>query len=139
VATVLVDTGFLVALYIRGDTLHCPAREYLRNNRSALLTVAPVVVEACFFLDAAGKSAMLNWIVDGGLAVANLPVSSYREIAGFISKYADQEVDFADAALVWLANQGTTYRILTVDETDFRLYRVKDGGVFDLVQWYDRR
>jgi predicted nucleic acid-binding protein len=62
VATVLVDTGFLVALYIRGDTLHCPAREYLRNNRSALLTVAPVVVEACFFLDAAGKSAMLNWI-----------------------------------------------------------------------------
>jgi predicted nucleic acid-binding protein len=109
------------------------------KNRSALLTVAPVIVEACFFLDAAGKSAMLGWIADGGLSVANLPVSSYREIAGFIRKYADQEVDFADAALVWLANQGTNHRILTVDETDFRLYRIKHGGVFHLVQWYDRR
>lgn len=52
----LVDTGFLVALYIRGDTLHQPAVDYLKRNRQPLRTVAAVVVETCFFLDSASTA-----------------------------------------------------------------------------------
>jgi uncharacterized DUF497 family protein len=52
----LVDTGFLVALYIRGDTLHQAALAYLRQNQLPLQTASPVIVETCFFLDALGKS-----------------------------------------------------------------------------------
>lgn len=100
----LVDTGFLVALYIRGDSLHSAAITYLQRNRLPLQTVSPVVVETCFFLDAAGKVALLNWIVRGGLAVSDIPISSYVDIAAYIQKYTDQDIDFADAALVWLAN-----------------------------------
>lgn len=56
----LVDTGFLVALYIRGDSLHSAAVEWLQQNRSPLQTVAPVIVEACFFLDPSGKDALFT-------------------------------------------------------------------------------
>lgn len=132
----LVDTGFLVALYVRGDTLHADAVTWLRQNRLPLQTVAPVIFETCFFLDASGKAALLNWVAKGGLAVAEIPVHCYPELAMYIKKYADQNIDFADAALVWLASQMNEMRILTVDKKDFRVYRLKDGRPFELIQWY---
>lgn len=134
----IVDTGFLVALYIRGDSLHSAAIAYLQRNRLPLQTVSPVVVETCFFLDAAGKAALLNWIARGGLAVADIPVSSYLDLAAYIEKYADRDIDFADAALAWLANQTGERQILTVDEGDFRIYRLKNGRAFELIPWYSK-
>ena len=134
----IVDTGFLVALYIRADGLHPAAIAYLQRNRLPLQTVNPVVVETCFFLDAAGKVALLDWIAHGGLTVADIPVSSYLDIAAYIQKYADQDIDFADAALVWLANQTGEKQILTVDEGDFRIYRLKNGQAFELISWYSK-
>ena len=44
-------------------------------------------------------------------------------------------LDFADAALVWLSEQTGHRSILTVDETDFRRFRMKGGGRFDLLEW----
>lgn len=134
----LVDTGFLVALYIRGDSLHHAAVAYLRQNKSPLQTAAPVIVETCFFLDAPGKAALLKWIVQGGLAVTEIPVRSYPDLAAYIQKYADQDIDFADAALVWLATQTGQRSILTVDETDFQVYRLKSGHTFEVIRWYER-
>lgn len=132
----LVDTGFLVALYIRSDTLHQAALAYLQQNRWPLQTVAPVIVETCFFLDSLGKSALLNWVANGGLTVVEVPINSYPELAAYIQKYADQDIDFTDAALVWLANQTKQRSILTVDESDFLIYRLKGGYAFELIKWY---
>ena len=134
----LVDTGFLVALYIRGDTLHQAALAYLRQNLLPLQTASPVIVETCFFLDSLGKAALLNWIVHGGMVVADIPVISYPDLANYIKKYADQDIDFTDAALVWLANQTGQRSILTVDEKDFQVYRLKGGHPFELIRWYER-
>ncbi|MCF7996700.1 MAG: hypothetical protein K9L88_17970 [Chromatiaceae bacterium] len=134
----LVDTGFLVALYIRGDALHQAAIDFLRQNPLPLTTVAPVVVETCFFLDACGKRALLNWIANGGLTVADIPIDHYPDLADYIHKYADQDIDLADAALVWLANQTGHRSVLTVDESDFQVYRLAKGHAFDLIRWYER-
>jgi predicted nucleic acid-binding protein len=92
VAPLLVDTGFLVALYIRGDTLHDEAVAYLRGNRAALLTVAPVLVETCFFLDVRAKVELLKWVERGGLEVCEVPVSAFTAIANHLQKYADQSL-----------------------------------------------
>lgn len=99
--------------------------------------MAPVIVETCFFLDAHGKAALLSWVANGGVAVADIPVESYPELADYIQKYGDQDIDFADAALVWLANRTGHRTILTVDESDFQVYRLKTGHAFDLLRWYD--
>jgi hypothetical protein len=136
VGRLIVDTGFLVALYIRGDALHESAVEFLRREAEILITVPAVVVESCFFLDAPGKRELLNWIGRGGVEIHEVPVSAYSEIARYIDKYADQDIDFADAALVWLANQVGERAVLTVDATDFSVYRLKGNRRFELVPWY---
>ena len=132
---VLVDTGFLVSLFLPADRLRAQARECLLGNRHPLVTAAPVIVETCFFLDAAAKGRLLEWAQRGALAVADVPVSSYTEIGTIIRKYADRKIDFADAVLVWLANHTGIRDILTVDEADFSVYRLKGGKRFALVKW----
>jgi predicted nucleic acid-binding protein len=45
----IVDTGFLVALYIRRDNLHSQALHFLQQNNQVLITTAPVIVKSCYF------------------------------------------------------------------------------------------
>ena len=134
-ANLLVDTGFLVALYIRRDALHSQAIHFLRKNRAILLTVVPVITETCYFLDAKGKQEFLKWISRGGLKVIEIPTSEYLSIAEYLDKYADQDLDFTDAALVWLADSLKERRILTVDLTDFSVFRLWGCLPFELVDW----
>ncbi len=98
-------------------------------------TVAPVIVETCFFLSSTEKAELLDWTRRGGIAVLETPVESYAEIAAIIARYAERDIDLADAALIWLANASGQHRILTVDEHDFSAYRLKQGKRFDLVKW----
>ena len=133
--SVLVDTGFLVSLFRPADRLRAQARECLQANRHPLVTAVPVIVETSFFLDAAGKGRLLEWAQRGALSVADVPVSAYTEIGNIIRKYADRKIDFADATLVWLANHTGMRDILTVDEADFSVYRLKGGKRFGLVKW----
>lgn len=131
----IVDTGFLVAFGRAADPVHANAVSFLRNYSGRLLTVAAVIVEAGFFLSARSKQRLLDWIHAGGLGVVEVPVSSYPELSGIIAKYANRDIDFADAALVWLAEQSGLRRILTTDRTDFEVYRLKGNKRFQLISW----
>ena len=131
----LVDTGFLIALFRRRDRLHRAARDHLQAHTYPLITVAPVIVEASFFLDAHRKADLLESVLREGLAVAELPPDAYREIRTIVLKYADRDIDFADAALIWLAGVSGCRSILTVDERDFSVYRLKGNRRFDVIEW----
>ena len=133
--SLLVDAGFLIALGRHSDPLHEKARSFLRGYSGKLVTVAPVIVETCFFFDSPAKLELLEWVHRGGLAVAEVPVPAYPDLAVTIKKYADQDIDFADAALVWLAGESGLRRILTVDERDFGVYRLKGNRRFEIVPW----
>ena len=135
---VIVDTGFLVPLFRPAERLRAPAREFLMNNRHPLITVAPVIVETCFFLDPDGKDRLLEWIQRGAVAVAEVPTSAYADIRALIRKYADRDIDFADAAIVWLAGKTGCRSILTVDVRDFGMFRLGKGKRFELVKWFER-
>lgn len=132
----LVDTGFLVAYGRAADPLHPKADAFLRNFKGGLVTVAPVIVETCFFLEARAKQLLLEWAHEGALAVVDVPVAAYPDLSATIGKYASREVDLADAALVWLAEESGLRQILTVDHADFSLFRLRSGRRFDLVGWY---
>lgn len=134
----LVDTGFLVALFRRTDKLRDAAREYLRRHSHALATVTPVIAEACFFLDAQAKAALIEWIVRGGISVVDLPAEGLSAIGAAFVKYHDRELDFADAALLWLASTSGCRRILTVDTVDFQVLRLKGNRRFEIVPWMER-
>ena len=135
---VIVDTGFLVPLFRPAERLRAPAREFLQHNRHPLLTVAPVIVETCFFLDPDGKARLLEWIERGAVSVAEVPTPAYGDIRSLIRKYADRDIDFADAAIVWLAGKTGCRAILTVDIRDFSVFRLKKGQRFELLKWFER-
>lgn len=132
----IVDTGFLVALYIRRDNLHSNALQFLQQNNQALITTAPVIVESCYFLDTKAKVALLKWVQCGGIKVLDVPVTAYNDIAQSIEKYADHDIDFTDATLIWLANTHQHQQILTVDKNDFSVFRLKNNQWFQLLAWY---
>lgn len=133
---ILVDSSFLVALFNPSDRLAAPAARYLETHKHPLATVSAAVVETCFFLSAHLKADMLAWIRRGGISAVEVPVSAYAQIELTLRKYADHDLDFVDAALVWLGNESGALRLLTADETDFRLLRLKGGRQFDLIAWY---
>jgi len=126
----------LIALGRAQDPLHLSAERFLGRFRGSLFTVPAVVAETCFFMDATAKAALLDWVCDGGLSVVEVPAASYGDLAATVRKYADREVDFADAALVWLAAESGVRDILTADRRDFSTFRLKGGKRFRLVEWF---
>lgn len=133
---VLVDTGFLVALFRPADRLAAPAARYLQAHKHPLATVSATVVEACFNLGPERKAELLSWLGRGSVSIVEVPVGAYAQIALTISKYADRDIDFVDAAQVWLANETGANRILTVDRVDFNAFRLKGNRRFELIDWY---
>lgn len=132
---VLVDTGFLVALGRARDPSHEAALKYLESSTVPMVTVTAVVVEACHFLAVDARARMLEWIAEDGPAIVEVPPASYSELAKTMAKYKDRDIDFADAALVWLAEQTGQLSILTVDSGDFSRFRLKGGKRFTVLDW----
>jgi len=51
-----------------------------------------------------------------------------------MDKYADRPMDFADASLVWVAEQTGVLEILTTDR-DFEIYRTRTLRSLEPVEW----
>jgi predicted nucleic acid-binding protein len=132
---ILVDTGFLVALGRSRDPLHAAAKAWLEQCTTPMATVSAVIVEACHFLQLDSRRALLEWLADGGPAVIEVPPEAYPELSRTMERYRERDIGFADAALVWLAEHTGHRSVLTVDEKDFRGFRLKGRGRFDPVPW----
>jgi hypothetical protein len=76
---------------------------------------------------------LLTWIRRGGLSLHPIAVDDFPEIATIIDRYADREIDFADAGLVWVAELVNTIDVMTIDRRDFLVYRLRGGRAFNLV------
>lgn len=129
---VLVDTGLLVALHARDDPLHASAVQWLRSCDEPLHTVEPVLAETAFFLPARQRAALAGLAADGVLQVHQPDATGHARMAALMLKYADLDPDWADIALVWLAESSGLHRIATVDRSDFGTYRIHGRRRFEL-------
>jgi predicted nucleic acid-binding protein len=136
VARLLVDTGFLVALGRAADPLHKAASACFRAEPGPYVTVLPVLTETCFFLQPQAKLSLLALAQSGRLQVADLPSAAFPDLGRIVAKYSDRDIDLADAALVWLANETGLREILTTDLKDFAVYRLKGNRRFEIVRWF---
>jgi uncharacterized protein len=117
----IADTGFIVAISNRDDRYHSWARGLVKSVAEPLLTCESVLSEAAFHLES--SSYVLSLVEDGLLQVAfdfseNLP--QLRELA---RRYADRKPDLADLCLIRMSELYPRYSVITVDESDFRVYR----------------
>ena len=127
--SVIVDPGFLVALFDERDPLHLRCREFLRDYRGRFLTTESVFAETLSLLAVDQQLRCLDWLGDSaqvGLLVVDRAALDFRAIERLTRKYSDQPMDFVDAALVLLGMRAGVKEILTADERDFQVYRL--GG-----------
>ena len=123
-ARVLLDTGFLVALYDANDALYEASRQWLRQFRGQFITVDQVITEACLFLATEDIAKLLNQIADGWITVVPVDSQACARVAAILRKYASLKPGLADACLVWLAESTCVHGIVTVDVRDFGTYRI---------------
>lgn len=131
--SIVVDAGPLIALFRKRDRHHARVKRFLSTNRERLVSTLPVVTEVCHFLNVDGKVALLTWIRRGGLSLQPILADDLDEMSALIERYTDQDMDFADATLVWLADLIGTHDIMTIDRRDFLVYRASSGEAFNLV------
>ncbi len=126
----LVDTGPLVALFVRNDPDHVRVTAWLREFRGKLLTTWPVLTEVCHFLSPEVALRFLRWVESGGAGLIELPADELAAVIRSMEKYLDRPMDLADASLVWLAGRSGVRDILTVDTGDFATFRTPQGKPF---------
>lgn len=130
---IVVDAGPLIALFRRRDKHHLRVKRFLAESSARLVTTLPVVTEVCHFLNTHGKLAFLTWVRRGGLTIQTVTVEDLEQISTIVARYEDRDIDFADASLIWLADQLNCTSVLTVDRADFNVYRLSNGKAFQIV------
>jgi predicted nucleic acid-binding protein len=134
----LIDAGPLVALFDKKS----PAHEYylalLADSTVAwqLCTTWPCVVEASHFLSPSVRWLLLEWIGEGAVSLFPFEASHLQDMLPLMRKYTEpprSDMDFADATLVWAANEIGVNAIMTIDVRDFSRYRLADGRAFEIL------
>jgi len=132
---ILIDTGPIVALLRRPDQHHERCVAALRKLEQPLATVWPVVTEAMFLLadrpDAQG--ALWQSLEDEAIALLPLDRDDVPRVRELMWKYRDRPMDFADAALVRVAEREGLDTVFTVDRKDFEVYRLSGRRRFRIV------
>src|SRR5215813_8823811 len=122
---ILVDTGPLVALIHEDDEHHEVCKKTFAAMSEPLRTVWPVLTEAMYLLSFSLEAQIALWEMIECRAVEILPLGNedVARMKQLMRKYCDLPMDFADAALVRVAERERLRRIFTVDRGDFQLYR----------------
>ena len=129
---VLVDTGALIALVRSRDTHHARVAQFFGEFTSGeLITTLPVLTEAMHLLPAQLGSSVIQ-LARGPRWRLPDAAAGLGRIGELMRKYADRPMDFADASLVWAAEQTGALEIPTTDR-DFEIYRTRTHQRLELL------
>ena len=127
---VLLDSGPLIALFDADDRWHGRVKTFVRDFRGEFATSAANVTEAAWItsrLAPACFDGLIEWLARGAVAIHNLEPADLVRVKQLAAKYRDLDPDFADLALLALAERLGTAAVLTVDVKDFAIYRLRSG------------
>jgi predicted nucleic acid-binding protein len=127
---ILLDTGVLVAVLSEADPRHGAATRWLAQLKARLHTVDAVLTETSFFLPAERRALLAEMAATGAVQMHQPDAAGYKRVSAILRKYADLRPDWADATLVWLAEQTGFHRVATLDVRDFSAYRIHGRSKF---------
>jgi uncharacterized protein len=132
----LLDTGPLVAFFDDTDQYHQWALAMWAEAPIPLLTCDPVLAEASYLLRRRGGISPLPVVELCKRGVVQSSFSVDREaitLAELLAKYADRQMDLADACLVRMSELHRDCRVFTLDVKDFTIYRRFERRVIPLI------
>jgi uncharacterized protein len=132
VASVLLDTGPLVALFKRNDRHHARAVAWFKKHRGLLLTTQAVVTEAWHLVSTPARLPLVRFVT-AACEILEFDADGQARIAAMLERYADLPMDYADATLFVQGELLGIGAIATIDVNDFSVYRRANGKAFKLV------
>ena len=117
----IADTGFIVAFRNRTDRHHAWAVKVSEGITEPLLTCESVLSEAAFHLQS--SELVLELVEDGLLRIAFDFSSEVENLRWLAERYADRHPDLADLCLIRMSEMYPRHTVITVDESDFSVYR----------------
>ena len=128
---VIIDTGFIVALFNEKDEHHKLVTNIAEQiDRFQWYTTSFVVQEIFWLLtNRINRCAGLKFFetMQGLLLLTELPFDWPQKILKILKQYSSANIDIADASLVILADQLKTGQIASVDRKDFSILRWNSG------------
>lgn len=110
-----------MAIANRRDQYHDWAVNLLAELQTPLLTSEAVLSETAFHLQSS-RTALL--MVESGLVrIAINPEREWPELLRLAEQFDDQRPDLADLCVIRLSEIYPIHKVLTVDGSDFRVYR----------------
>jgi predicted nucleic acid-binding protein len=117
----IADTGFLVAYGNRGDHHHSWAVDVAQNITEPLLTCEAVLAETAFQL---GSSSYVLSLLQADMFRLAFDISrNLEQLAELARRYTDRKPDMADLCIVRMSELYPRHTVITIDETDFRVFR----------------
>jgi predicted nucleic acid-binding protein len=133
-ASVIVDTGPIVALLDADDQQHAWVKAQFARLRPPLLTCEAVLTESSFLIARAGGdvSAAVQLVERGVLSIAQLFDKEAASIARLMRRYENVPISLADACVVRLVELTSQSTLFTLD-SDFEIYRQKGRRLIPLL------
>jgi predicted nucleic acid-binding protein len=127
----IADTGLVVAFLNRSDRHHGWAVEIARRVSEPLLTCEAVLAESAFHVGS--TAVVLALVQDGLLRIAFDLEQNFQEVLELAERYQDRSPDLADLCLIRMSELFAGLHVITVDESDFRVYRRNKREVIPIV------
>lgn len=135
--TAILDTSFLFDLTDRSDRNHQRVLAVAQRATEQLVLPTVVLPEICYLiasrLDHAAMRQFIASLTPGIIQVESIIVDDLMRIQQILERYADNHLDFTDAAIVSIAERMTIKRIYTLDQRDFSVIRPKHCEYFELI------
>ncbi len=127
--TLLLDTGFLVALVNRRDPDHHRCIEAWAPLRANFVSVEGVLIEAAHLLRRVPHGARAAFEIAQSVQTLFVPPAEarYRQAFDLMKRYQNVQMDLVDALLVAIANELSIVEVLTLDRRGFETYRPSKG------------
>jgi predicted nucleic acid-binding protein len=127
----IADTGFLVAFTNRKDKFHDWALAIAEDITEPLLTCEAVLAETAFHLQSVAIS--LAMIHTGLITLAFDCNDHLAQLDALAKRFADREPDLADLCLIRMSELHPRHSVVTIDQSDFRIYRRNKRDTIPLI------
>jgi len=131
-----IDAGPLVSLCDRNQPTHARCQAVLETISAPVISTWACLVEAMHLVGRIGGfrlQAHLWELLDRDIVRLHEHDDVERRLmTALMNRYQNVPMDLADAALVAVAETLGDRTVFTLD-SDFRIYRLADGGTFNIV------
>ncbi|MDP2706641.1 MAG: PIN domain-containing protein [Burkholderiales bacterium] len=133
-ASVVVDTGPIVAMLDADEANHDWVMSQVQRLRAPLVTCEAVLAEAAFLMSRAGvdSSIVPQLVTRGFVTIAKLFDDDAAQIVRLMARYRNVPMSLTDACLVKLVERTPNATLFTLD-SDFSIYRQKGRRLIPLL------